>query len=302
MSSDNTYAIGAVSRLLGLSTHALRKWEIRHGAVAPARSEGGDRRYSRDDLERLTKLKELVDAGHPIGTIARLSGAELDELLGRRPVEPGGDAVRIAVLGGRLWQALQEAQEKLRSITIVGHFENADEALGIEADAIVADIPSLTENTRLELQAIRKHTAIDRLVIVYRYGSISLAESLSDDRTALFARPVNYRELQRALRSIVADPYVQRPAIGLPQHKFTRKVLTDVAMMAPALACECPRHVAQIIIDLSDFEAYSAECEQTKPEDAVVHAMLRRTAATSRSLFEDALIELADYEGIDLET
>ena len=38
---DGTLKIGAVSRLTGLSTHTLRKWESRYGVVDPGRSNGG---------------------------------------------------------------------------------------------------------------------------------------------------------------------------------------------------------------------------------------------------------------------
>ena len=302
MPSENFYTIGAVARLLGLSTHALRKWEVRHGAVSPRRSAGGDRRYSREDLERLAKLKELVDLGHSISTVASMSNAELDDLLGRRPtpVDTDGELVHVAVLGNLFWQELDAARARLRQVAIVSHADSAEELAGVEADALLAEIPSLTEQTRSELRAIRERTGIDRLLVVYRYGSTDVAESLSDSRTAVFSRPLNLRELERALRSISADTKTLRPTIGLPPHRFTRKLLSDVAMMSPALACECPRHVAQLIMELSDFEAYSEECENTKPDDAVIHDMLRRTAATSRSLFEDALINLAAHEEIDL--
>jgi DNA-binding transcriptional MerR regulator len=57
------YSIGAVARMLGLEPAMLRTWEERYSVVVPARSEGGQRVYSRDDLER---LRFIVDAmgGH----------------------------------------------------------------------------------------------------------------------------------------------------------------------------------------------------------------------------------------------
>lgn len=304
MTSENTYAIGAVSRLLGLSTHALRKWEVRHGAVRPGRSEGGDRRYSREDLERLTKLKELVDHGHAISTIAALSDAELDELLGGGlvPLPVSVESLRVAVLGARLWRELDAARARLQQIELVAHAESAEPLAGIEVDALVVDLPALADGTRAELREIREQTGVDRLLVVYRYGSVAVAERLCDARTAAFSRPINLREMERALLSLVTDRQGSRPALGLPPHRFTRKTLADVAAVSPALACECPRHVAELIIELSDFESYSEDCEINKPDDAVVHGMLRRTAATARSLFEDALIDLAAYEGIELQS
>ena len=47
------YSIGAVARMLGVETATLRAWEERYGVVSPTRSEGAQRIYSRDELERL---------------------------------------------------------------------------------------------------------------------------------------------------------------------------------------------------------------------------------------------------------
>ncbi len=303
MDTKNTFAIGAVARLLGLSTHALRKWEVRHGAIRPGRSEGGDRRYSRQDLERLSRLKKLVDLGHAISTIASMSDAELDELLaGPQSVFARSDGpLRLAVIGDRLARDINAEAMRLEQTLIVASGESATELGGVTADAVVVEIPSLSEQTREELRSLREQTGIDCVLVVYRYGSIDLAESLSDQSTATFSRPVNYRELERTLHSMSGHLHAPRVPLGLPIHRFSRKRLSDIAMMSPALACECPRHVAELIIELSDFEAYSEQCEISKPDDAVVHRMLRRTAATARSFFEDALVDLAAYEGIEIE-
>ena len=65
-----TYGIGTVARLTGLTTHTIRAWEKRHGAVSAARDTSGRRRYAPADVERLTKLKQLVDLGERIGGLA----------------------------------------------------------------------------------------------------------------------------------------------------------------------------------------------------------------------------------------
>jgi DNA-binding transcriptional MerR regulator/methylmalonyl-CoA mutase cobalamin-binding subunit len=74
---ENTYSLGAVSRLSGLSPHVLRAWERRYQAVVPLRTAGGTRRYRESDVTRLRLLAAATASGHPIGDIARLSEAEL---------------------------------------------------------------------------------------------------------------------------------------------------------------------------------------------------------------------------------
>jgi DNA-binding transcriptional MerR regulator len=76
-----SYRIGAVSRITGISIDTLRAWERRYGAVVPER---GDRRrdYSRAEVDRLILLRRVVEGGHSIGSVARLSGEELKALSG----------------------------------------------------------------------------------------------------------------------------------------------------------------------------------------------------------------------------
>jgi DNA-binding transcriptional MerR regulator/methylmalonyl-CoA mutase cobalamin-binding subunit len=79
---EASYALGAVVRLTGLSPHVLRAWERRYGAVRPARSAGGTRRYSEAQVARLRLLCAGVDAGHPISELAPLDDAALERLVG----------------------------------------------------------------------------------------------------------------------------------------------------------------------------------------------------------------------------
>ena len=83
-----TYRIGAVAKLTQISLHLLRMWERRYQVVKPQRSDGGDRLYTQRDVERLRLVKQLYDAGHAIGRIARLSSEELTAMLPRHPPPP----------------------------------------------------------------------------------------------------------------------------------------------------------------------------------------------------------------------
>jgi DNA-binding transcriptional MerR regulator len=56
------YGISVAAELVGMGSQTLRLYEQR-GLVEPARSAGGTRRYSSEDLERLRRIAELVAAG-----------------------------------------------------------------------------------------------------------------------------------------------------------------------------------------------------------------------------------------------
>ena len=74
------YPVRLVALRTGLSPHVLRAWERRYGVVTPRRSDGGQRLYSEPDIERLARLKRLVDRGHAISRIASLPLEALAQL------------------------------------------------------------------------------------------------------------------------------------------------------------------------------------------------------------------------------
>jgi MerR family transcriptional regulator, heat shock protein HspR len=67
--SQGVYGISVAAELSGIAVQSLRLYE-RHGLLSPARSDGGTRRYSADDLARLQRISELVAAGINLAGIA----------------------------------------------------------------------------------------------------------------------------------------------------------------------------------------------------------------------------------------
>nr|WP_284291242.1 MerR family transcriptional regulator [Angustibacter aerolatus] len=54
--------------MAGVGVQTLRLYET-HGLLAPARTEGGTRRYSPDDLTRARRIGGLVDRGVTLGAV-----------------------------------------------------------------------------------------------------------------------------------------------------------------------------------------------------------------------------------------
>lgn len=57
------FSIGAVARMLDVSAATIRTWETRYGNVVPQRSQGGQRLYSRDQVDQLRFVKDEVASG-----------------------------------------------------------------------------------------------------------------------------------------------------------------------------------------------------------------------------------------------
>ena len=61
--SDAIYSIGAVARMLGVPAQTLRAWEDRYQQIVPARSSGGQRLYSRDQVDQLSFIRNQIEQG-----------------------------------------------------------------------------------------------------------------------------------------------------------------------------------------------------------------------------------------------
>jgi len=63
------YGISVAAELVGTGVQNLRAYEAR-GLVEPERTAGGTRRYSANDLDRLHRIGDLLDAGLNLAGIA----------------------------------------------------------------------------------------------------------------------------------------------------------------------------------------------------------------------------------------
>ena len=63
------YGISVAAELVGMGVQTLRLYEAR-GLLEPERTGGGTRRYSANDLDRLRRIGELLEAGLNLAGIA----------------------------------------------------------------------------------------------------------------------------------------------------------------------------------------------------------------------------------------
>src|ERR1051325_5745017 len=82
------YRIGEVSEIVGVQPHVLRYWETEFRSIRPQKSSKGQRVYSRRDVEKLLRVKDLLrNQGFTIaGARKRLSDAPEAAPLAAAPV------------------------------------------------------------------------------------------------------------------------------------------------------------------------------------------------------------------------
>jgi DNA-binding transcriptional MerR regulator len=307
------FKIGAVSRITQIPVDTLRAWERRYQVVSPQRTGTAARLYSGDDVERLKLIKRLVGNGHAISSVANLTRTELDDLTQlhhdnqRDDGAVGSGTVANAVVFSESRESLLPADHPLwDDITVTAHCRSWPEfeaaALRKLPDALVIDVAALLRNRARQILQLHTQTAAKRTVVIYGFAPADVLADLSREGVVTLRSPADSyqlaRELTRPLRSR-AVPYAGLPDTVVPRI-LDDALLETLANAAPAVQCECPHHLVDIVRTLTQFEMYSAECENRDDEDAALHAKLRRTTSAARGIFERALIEVAEYEGIAL--
>jgi len=315
--------------MLRMPVATLRVWERRYGVTQPVLSPSGQRLYSADDVRRLALLKQLSDLGHAIGSLARLDMQQLQQVAsthaGVLATQHAGDpaldkpppvrAWRVAVIGAALADRLQRPallRSLSRPVQLLGPFVDVAQAAaalqGASVDALVLDEPRLHEGWLASVQAAAPALASVPRAVLYRFAAESTCAALAAAGTALLREPQNDIVLGQWLQGLLnATPQARAearspglPSPAIPPRRWDDAALADFAGLSSTIACECPRHVAELLMQLSDFEAYSAECRQRSPADAELHAYLQQVAAGSRARFEAALEHVALHEGLIL--
>jgi MerR family transcriptional regulator, heat shock protein HspR len=80
------FAISVAAELTGLHPQTLRIYE-REGLLSPSRSDGGTRKYSQNDVERLRVIAGLMDSGMNIAGVRRVLELEKENRDLRRQLD-----------------------------------------------------------------------------------------------------------------------------------------------------------------------------------------------------------------------
>jgi DNA-binding transcriptional MerR regulator len=324
---------GAVARMLRMPVATLRVWERRYQLTQAALSPSGQRLYSASDIQRLALLKRLTDLGHAIGSLAALDMAQLHEVAatharalnaahqGEEGAAPAG-AWQLAVIGSGSVSALckqlqsPELRRRLsRPLQLLGPFEDAAQAeaglRGASVDALLVQAPHLQADWLAGLPSVAPSLAKLPCAMLYRFAPAAACAAVVDAGALLLREPQCDSVLGLWLQGLLAAGPVTPPTPPLPPaaspsnrgiapRRWDDAALADFAGLSSTVACECPRHLAELLMQLSHFEAYSAECQNRSPADAQLHRYLREVAASSRSSFEVALEHIALLEGLVL--
>ena len=118
--TDGIYSIGAVARMLGVPAQTLRAWEDRYQQIVPARSSGGQRLYSRDQVDQLSFIRNQIEQGLQPADAHRLLAQHHSEVASipveqHRSAPASVDAATTVLLAERDSYAAEFAEYFLRT-------------------------------------------------------------------------------------------------------------------------------------------------------------------------------------------
>ena len=316
---------GAVARMLSMPVATLRNWERRYGLTQPKLSGSGQRLYSEADVQRLALIKQLTELGHAIGSLAKLGMAELrgvssmhagahalahgalrTEIHGLAPLQPW----RIAVIGAGLGARLRRPaliRRLGRPLQMLGPFDTIAQAAAhvqpADLDTLLIHEPQIHAGWLPAIEAAAPSFVGLPKAVLYGFAPDNVCEALASAGASLLREPqpdaVVAQWLQSlAVTAITPPPPAAHTIRAEPSHRWDDAALVDFASLSTAVGCECPRHVAELLMQLTHFERYSAECAHRNASDAQLHDFLQKVAAESRKRFEAALEQIALHEGL----
>lgn len=291
---------GTAARLAGLSPSTLRIWEHRYAVVAPPKSASGQRTYSMKDIERLRLIKRLTVEGHAIGTVAQLGVDALVMLSSGNQLQSAG-ATRVLVVGHAAARKLEGRLRPLPALVFddLDHAEREHARAGA-ADVLVIHVPSLHASMTEQVTSLRDNLPASNVIVVYSFGAEAVADALRAAGATVRREPVSGKELANliaASRSTTAAAAGGNPMN--PRH-YSDAELVALTEMPSMVACECPRHLAEIVTLLVGFELYSTECAGRNQDDAELHRHLHQVTSVARTMLEQALARVVIEEGLVL--
>jgi len=289
--AEDLYRIGTVAQLTQISVERLRAWERRYGLV-PAHRAGKTRFYSASQLTRLTKIKRLIDAGHPISSLVELTDEQLDERQVTQQAVTSQPA-RTGLIGPNLLVLEQQQDEDLR-IQISARWANMEafqrDQLGVEdLDAVVVQLPVLSLQPIEIIEALYPRAQV---VALYQFATANHVSAVEAHGIPTLKWPTPWQEIESAVASVHRQADASGKAIS---RRFSDEELVAIAASTLSDPTGCPQHLVELISQLNAFADFSQTCN---PDQEPLFEGIHVDTTQARAHLERALEALAMAEGL----
>ncbi|MEP0202595.1 MAG: MerR family transcriptional regulator [Halioglobus sp.] len=307
------YGIGTVARLTGLKPDTLRVWERRYGLGASHKSDTGRRQYTQADLEHLQLVSTLVGSGARIGEIAKSERKTLEMLLrnqGSRGVQAlPATKPTVVFLGEQLCDWLEDHQGCIANVDAqlarvsLTHADSSSFGELKEVDTLVVECPNLSSTALQNLSSLAQSLSASRVLVSYQFGNDRWLSELKEKGMIATSFPPDPAYLAFEISRSIAEKSTALGETNMGElvatrpRQFTEDELSAARLLKNSLDCECPRHIADLIRALANFEEYSSSCSVENWHDAAVHSCIYAYTGQARWLMERALSAVLEERG-----
>lgn len=305
------FTIGVVVRRTNIHPETLRVWERRYELIVPGRSETGRRLYSESDIRKLQLIRQLTELGHGVSSLAKLSSDELRERLSAShhqgaPLETRNVLkCRIAFVGDALRVRYGRHLLYYKDIDIVGSTVSGSSSTAhAQADVVIIDLSTINEESQSLIEKYCTDSGASAAIVVFNFATRKAIAELESAGIVCLKGALSAAEIYRACMSLM-QPLFNADSLHDKQTdeesappRFDKEQLSHIATLSSAIACECPNHLAELIINLTAFEHYSLECANRNEDDARLHMQLNQSTVAARMILEESLARLMEIEGI----
>ena len=293
--TEDLYRIGTVAQLTDISVERLRAWERRYGLV-PAHRAGKTRFYSASQVTRLTKIKRLIDAGHPISSLVELTDEQLEE---RQATQHAVDSQppNTGLIGPNLLVLEQQQSDDLR-IRINARWANMEafqrDQLGVDVlDAVVVQLPVLGLGP---IDTIENLYPDARIVALYQFATENNIADVEARGIPTLKWPTPWQEIEGAVASVHRSADASGKAVA---RRFSDEELVAIAASTLSDPTGCPQHLVELISQLNAFADFSVACGAGEIESGeALFSGIHADTTQARAHLERALEALAMAEGL----
>ncbi len=263
---DDFYRIGSVAALTGIAVERLRAWERRHG-FSPAHKNGRTRFYSADQLEKLKKIKHLIDRGQTVSSVINLSESQLNHRLTEQaahtinatmqPVE--SSSPKVGLVGANLLQ-LEQQQLSNEHLNIVARWANLNALLDQgqqqeKPDVLVLQLPVLSSQ---DIAKAQQAFPSCKIISAYQFATAAELSRCQNQDSPVLKWPLDWREVEY---TCLEESKRYLKSVG-----YAKRHYSDEELIALSVGDNDPnrptQHLVEAIHQVNALAAYLQSCAE----------------------------------------
>ncbi len=293
MDDSDLYRIGTVSKLTGISPECLRAWERRYG-LAPTHRNGRTRYYDRDQIKKLTKIKALIEQGHPISSLASLSMEQLKVRLSSPMQAISSGRLPLVGLIGTSLLLLEQQHGDAEQVEIAHRWVSVEDFLNSRpSERAHLDVLAIYSSSLKpeDLERAMEAAPGVRAIALYQFALPGTLEQVTQRGVQVLNWPVTWSQLSAACAAPGAS--VRNPGKASPR-RYSDHELLALAQDARQHGLAEAGYLVDLITQMNGFAEYLTQAITAAADETGLKDRVREQTCYARAQLEQALQDVSE--------